>query len=83
MLILTTIKMPTAILNAAKMLIGKMLVVEISIVKKPIIEMSIVTICTISFIVHFYWGRQTFPEPHSCTLKIIVYQKKLGESVIW
>ena len=46
-------------------------IVKISIVKMPIVKIS-----SISSIVHIHWGRQTFPEPHCRTLKIIVYQNK-------
>ena len=57
-------------------------IVKISIVKMPIIKMPIVKISSISSIVHIHWGRQTFPEPHSRTLKMIVYQNKWVEVVL-
>ena len=56
--------------------IVKISIVKMPIVKMPIIKMPIVKISSISSIVHIHWGRQTFPEPHSCTLKMIVYQNK-------
>ena len=63
-IILASIKMPAAIQNAA------------NIAKIPIVKISVVWISSISSIVHIHWGRQTFPEPHSRTLKMIVYQNK-------
>ena len=62
--------MPAAIQNATK------------IAKIPIVKISVVWISSISPIVHIHWGRQTFPEPHSRTLKMIVYQNKWVEVVL-
>ena len=68
-IILASIKMPAAIQNAAN-------IAKMHIAKIPIVKISVVWISSISSIVHIHWGRQTFPEPHSCTLKMIVYQNK-------
>ena len=80
MVILATVKMPAAILNTVKMAIvkisiAKIPIVNMSIVKMDIIKKSLVKICivkipSISSIVHFHRGRQTFPEPDSSTLKM-------------
>ena len=59
-----------------------MSIVKIPIANMPIVKISIVWISSISSIFHIHWGCQTFPEPHSRTLKMIEYQNKWVEVVL-